>query len=39
LYTCLSLHNPDRTIAAENLPTLGEVMERGLGTYLAPRED
>ena len=36
LIEVFSSYNPDRTIAVENLPTLQEVMERGLGAYLAP---
>jgi hypothetical protein len=36
LLEVFSTYNPDRAIAVENLPTLQEVMERGLGAYLAP---
>jgi hypothetical protein len=36
LIEVFSTYNPDRTIAVENLPTLQEVVERGLGAYLAP---
>jgi hypothetical protein len=36
LLEVFSTYNPDRAIAVDNLPTLGEVMERGLGAYLAP---
>jgi hypothetical protein len=27
--------NPDRTITAENLPTLDDVMQNGVGAFLA----
>ncbi len=36
LFEVFSSHFPDRTIAVENLPTLEEVMENGLGVFLAP---
>jgi hypothetical protein len=36
LLEVFSTYNPDRTIAVENLPSLVEVMENGLGAYLAP---
>jgi hypothetical protein len=36
LLEVFSTYNPDRAIAVENLPTLQEVFERGLGAYLAP---
>jgi hypothetical protein len=36
LLEVFSLHNPDLAIAVDNLPTLGEVMAKGLGAYLAP---
>jgi predicted deacylase len=36
LFEVFSSYHPDLTIAVENLPTLSEVMEYGLGTFLAP---
>ncbi|MGW8268699.1 MAG: succinylglutamate desuccinylase, partial [Longimicrobiales bacterium] len=36
LLEVFSSYNPDRAIAVEKLPTLHEVMENGLGAYLAP---
>lgn len=36
LIEVFSTYNPDRAIAVENLPTLQEVMQNGLGAYLAP---
>jgi len=36
LLEVFSTYNPDRTIAVDNLPTLQEVMENGLGAFLAP---
>ena len=35
LLEVFSSHNPDGTIAVENLPTLDEVLLNGLGAYLA----
>ncbi len=31
-----SSYSPDRTIAVEDLPTLAEILQNGLGAYLAP---
>ncbi len=36
LLEVFSSHNPDRTIAVDNLPTLQEVLLNGLGAFLAP---
>ena len=36
LLEVFSTYNPDRAISVENLPTLQEVMKRGLGACLAP---
>ncbi len=36
LLEVFSSYNPDRTIAVENLPTLDEVLQNGLGAFLAP---
>jgi hypothetical protein len=36
LLEVFSTYNPDQTIAVENLPTLDEVLQNGLGAYLAP---
>ena len=36
LFEVFSAHNPDRTIAVDNLPTLHEVLPNGLGALLAP---
>jgi len=36
LLEVFSSHNPDRTIAVENLPTLDDVLLNGLGAFLAP---
>ena len=36
LFEVFSSHDPDRTIAVENLPTLAEVLQNGLGAFLAP---
>jgi hypothetical protein len=36
LFEVFSTYNPDRTIAVENLPTLAEVLQAGLGAFLAP---
>jgi hypothetical protein len=38
LFEVFSSHNPDRTIAVENLPTLHEVLQDGLGAFLAPHD-
>lgn len=35
LLEVFSSANPDRTIAAENLPTLNDVMQNGVGAFLA----
>jgi len=35
LLEVFSSANPDRAIAAENLPTLSDVMQNGVGAYLA----
>jgi len=35
LLEVFSTYNPGRTITVENLPTLNEVMQNGLGAYLA----
>jgi len=36
LLEVFSSYNPDRTIAVEHLPTLDDVLQNGLGAYLAP---
>jgi hypothetical protein len=36
LLEVFSTYNPDGTISVDGLPTFGEVMENGLGVYLAP---
>jgi hypothetical protein len=36
LLEVFSAHDPDRTIAVESLPTLAEVLQNGLGAFLAP---
>jgi hypothetical protein len=36
LFEVFSSHYPDRTIAVEDLPTLHEVKENGLGAFLTP---
>jgi hypothetical protein len=39
LLEVFSSYNPDRAITVGNLPTLGEVMQDGLGSFLsAPRQ-
>jgi hypothetical protein len=35
LLEVFSSHDPDRTIAVGNLPTLHDVLQNGLGAYLA----
>jgi hypothetical protein len=35
LFEVFSSHNPDRTIAVENLPTLHDLLQNGLGAFLA----
>jgi len=39
LLDVFSSHNPDRPIAVDNLPTLAEVMQTGLGAFLAPARE
>ena len=39
LLEVLSFHNPDRAITVDGLPGFGEVMEKGLGPFLAPPHD
>ena len=34
LMEVFSTYNPDRALAVENLPTLQEVVQNGLGAYL-----
>jgi hypothetical protein len=36
LFEVFSSHNPDRTIPVEDLPSLHEVLQNGLGALLAP---
>ena len=36
LLEVFSTYNPDRMIAVDELPTFNEVLENGLGAYLAP---
>ncbi len=38
LLEVFSSADPDRTIAVEHLPTLGEIRQNGLGAFLAPPE-
>jgi hypothetical protein len=38
LLEVFSSYNPDRAIAVEDLPSFNEVLQNGLGAYLAPPE-
>ena len=39
LLEVFSSHHPDRAIAVDGLPGFGEIMEKGLGPFLAPPEE
>ena len=39
LLEVFSTYNPDRAIAVDNLPAFNQVMENGLGPFLAPPEE
>jgi hypothetical protein len=39
LLEVFSSYNPDRAIAVEQLPTFNEVMQNGLGSFLAPAQE